>query len=61
MSSAAFFDGHVHLVQYFKSQHYLKSGYIIQLIALQWDTACTPSSPDPSFPLSEVSLACETT
>ena len=33
--------------QYFKSQqHYLKPGYIIQLIAFQWDT---PSSPDPSL------------
>ena len=33
--------------QYFKSQkHYLKPGYIIQLIAFQWDA---PSSPDSSL------------
>ena len=31
--------------QYFKSQlHYLQPGYVIQLIAFQWDT---PSSLDP--------------
>ena len=43
---------------YFKSQQrYLKCSYIIQLIAFQWDTACTHTSPD----LSEVSLACEST
>ena len=36
--------------QYFKSQQdYLKSDYVIQLIAFHWDTACTRSSPDPSF------------
>ena len=29
--------------------HYLKSGYIIQLIAFQWDKACICSSPDPSL------------
>ena len=39
--------------------HYLKSDYIIQLIAFRWDKACIPSSPDlPS--LAEVGLACET-
>ena len=27
----------------------LKSGYIIQLIVFQWDTACIHSSPDPSL------------
>ena len=29
--------------------HYLKSGYVIQLIAFRWDTACIHSSPDPSL------------
>ena len=29
--------------------HYLKSGYVIQLIALWWDKACIRSSPDPSL------------
>ena len=29
--------------------HYLKSGYVIQLIAFRWDTACIRSSPDPSL------------
>ena len=29
--------------------HYLKSGYVILLIAFQWDIACTHSSPDPSL------------
>ena len=29
--------------------HYLKSGYVIQLIAFRWDMACTRSSPDPSL------------
>ena len=29
--------------------HYLKSGYIIQLIAFRWDEACICSSPDPSL------------
>ena len=29
--------------------HYLKSGYIIQLIAFRWDKACIRSSPDPSL------------
>ena len=28
---------------------YLKSGYVIQLIAFRWDTACIRSSPDPSL------------
>ena len=29
--------------------HYLKSSYIIQLIAFRWDKACMRSSPDPSL------------
>ena len=29
--------------------HYLKSGYVIQLIAFRWDKACIRSSPDPSL------------
>ena len=29
--------------------HYLKSGYVIQLIAFRWDTTCIRSSPDPSL------------
>ena len=29
--------------------HYLKSGYVIQLIAFRWDKACIHSSPDPSL------------
>ena len=29
--------------------HYLKSGYVIQLIAFRWDNACIRSSPDPSL------------
>ena len=29
--------------------HYLKSGYVIQLIAFWWDKACIRSSPDPSL------------
>ena len=29
--------------------HYLKSGYVIQLIAFWWDKACIHSSPDPSL------------
>ena len=29
--------------------HYLKSGYVIQLTAFRWDTACIRSSPDPSL------------
>ena len=29
--------------------HYLKSGYIIQLIAFQWGVACIRSSPEPSL------------
>ena len=29
--------------------HYLKSGYVIQLIAFRWDKACVRSSPDPSL------------
>ena len=29
--------------------HYLKSGYVIQLIAFRWNTACIHSSPDPSL------------
>ena len=33
--------------------HSLKSGYIIQLIAFQRDTACIRSSPDPSLLLQE--------
>ena len=28
--------------------HYLKSGYVIQPIAFQWDAACMGSLPDPS-------------
>ena len=28
---------------------YLKSGYVIQLVAFRWDTACIRSSPDPSI------------
>ena len=39
---------------------YLKSDYVIRLIAFQWDTACTHSSPDPSPFFAEVGLACET-
>ena len=27
--------------------HYLKSGYVIKLIAFRWDKACIRSSPDP--------------
>ena len=27
--------------------HYLKSGYVVKLIAFQWDKACIRSSPDP--------------
>ena len=34
----------------------LKSGYVIQLTAFRWDTACIRSSPDPSL---EVDSACE--
>ena len=29
--------------------HYFISGYVIQLIAFQWDMACIHSSPDPSL------------
>ena len=29
--------------------YYLKSGYVIQLIAFWWDKACVRSSPDPSL------------
>ena len=29
--------------------HYLKSSYVIQLIAFRWDKACIRSSPDPSL------------
>ena len=29
--------------------HYFKSGYVIQLIAFRWDTACIRTSPDPSL------------
>ena len=29
--------------------HYLKSGYVIKLIAFWWDMACIHSSPDPSL------------
>ena len=29
--------------------HYLKSGYVIQLIAFRWDKACIRCSPDPSL------------
>ena len=29
--------------------HYLKSDYVIQLIAFRWDKACIHSSPDPSL------------
>ena len=39
--------------------HYVKSGYVIQLIAFGWDKACIRSSPDPPS-LAEVGLACET-
>ena len=38
--------------------HNSKSGYVIHLIAFQWDMACIHSSPDPSFV--EVGQACET-
>ena len=38
--------------------HYLKSGYVIQLIAFRWDTAYIRSSPDPSLYL--LKWACET-
>ena len=43
-----FLDGHVYLFISIlgSQQHYLKPGYIIQLIAFQWNT---PSSPDPSL------------
>ena len=41
--------------------HYLKSGYVIQPIAFQWDAACMGSLPDPSlFFFAEVGLACKT-
>ena len=40
--------------------YYLKSGYVIQLIAFRWDTACTRCSPDPLPSLAEVGRACET-
>ena len=39
--------------------HYLKSGYVILLIAFQWDKACIRSSPDPSLSCG-MGLACET-
>ena len=40
--------------------HYLKCGYVIQLIAFRWDTACIRSSPDPLPSFAEVGRACET-
>ena len=40
--------------------YYLKSGYVIQLIAFRWDTACIRSSPDPLPTFAEVGRACKT-
>ena len=39
--------------------HYLKSDYVIELIAFWWDTTCIHSSPDPSL-FQEVGLTPET-
>ena len=53
------FKEHVYFAMGNSRVHYVKSGYVIQLIAFQWNTACIHSSPDPSLSCRN-GLACKT-